>query len=316
MYMFYQMATDAAQLHSMKFDSPRVREKVYLNTIQNTYRHSTSSPVQVTTIPAPVLSHKGLYDAIMKRYTFRPIILYNNRVSFYAWLPLVPGATHISMSSQAFDMIVMIVSGNPKFQGLSQTIAFDEPWHGHEEDDESHLINYPKTVIPRINSAYRSNIFLTDIFSTIVMILNFMSIRCPNPKKFRNAFLWYFVNSRIEIVTLPKDMVSATRPFNLILDPDTPVAFKQTEHGICDAVMMNPDAVNSVCTLVISRAKDTIALLHLTAHSFAHQHGVDFFNENVHELVDQHLSMNFRLDMQLLSEFGNVPPLLPSKTSP
>lgn len=298
MYMFYQLAGDTAQTHSMKFEKPKVREKVYFGVIANMYHRVISPTVKLTSIKPPVLSHKGLYKAIRERYTFRPVVLYNKSVSFYAWLPHLPGATHISMTSNEFYMVIVIVSGNPIFNELRGTLIFDEL----ARDERTNLVEYPKTLVPRIDGRYRSNIFI-EMFSTIIMILNFMSVAWPDPKTLHANFRWYFMNSRVEFVTAPNDLELTLQPFALIPHPDTPIAFKQNEYGICDAVMMHPEAANSLHTMVISREENTVALLHLTPTSRIHPHAVKFFNGNSHKLVGEHFSMDFKLEMRLLSEF-------------
>ena len=186
MYAFYQAASDTAREKSMGFESPRVVEKVYFDTIASMYKSIASPAVTVTGIRSPVISHRELYKAISQRYTFRPIVLPNKMVALYAWLPHVPGAAHILMPSAAFYLILLLVSGNPKFEELCKSFVLQELRNANETS----LVKYPKTLVPQINSKYRSNLF-SEIFSTTVMLLNFMAVCHPTPKAFYDNFKGY-----------------------------------------------------------------------------------------------------------------------------
>ena len=114
------------------------------------------------------------------------------------------------------------------------------------------------------------------------------------------------MHSRIEFVTVPEGLRLIAKPFSLILDADSPIGFKQHANGVCDAVMMHPDAANSLYTMTISSEGSTVALLHFTPKSCVHPQAVQFFNTNVHKLSGTHLSVDFKLDMYLLSEFNKT----------
>lgn len=301
-YMFHQMVSDTAREQSMRFESPEIGEKVYFGTIVKMYQNIISPAITVIRIQSPVVSHKGLYKAIKERYTFRPILLPNKMVSFYAWLPHVSGATIISMPSCAFYTIIILVSNNPDFKELGNIFTF----HELTNLDETNLVEYPKALVPQIDSGYGSNIF-SEIFSTTIMILNFMAVISSTPKAFYDNFQSYFMNSRIEFVTIPKDLEFTVKPFNLIPDADSPIGFKQNDDGVCDAVMMHPDAVKILYTMVISHEGNTVALLHFTPKSRVHPKAVQLFNENAYKLIGKYLSVHFKLKMQLLSEFRKSP---------
>ena len=299
-FMFHHMISDAAQMQATRYDSLGARDGVYFGTISNMYRSITRSPVRITNIHAPIIRHKGLYDAIKGRRTFRPTIIYNKLVSFYAWLPHVPGAVHIAMTYEAWLLIGMLVLFNPKFVQLYGTLTFEEL----RMNNGMPLVEYPKNVAPRINTVFQSNLF-PDMYSTIITVLNFMAVYWPNSKAFFASFRWYFVNSRIEIIAIPGDMKSMLHPFAL-LHPDIPIAIKETEGGVHDAVLMHPEAAKSLVTMVIAREGDEVALLHLTPNSRTHPTAAEFFNANAHKLIDKHFSITFKLGMHLLADFKGI----------
>ena len=289
MYRFHLQIALEAKSWADRFESQKVRNKVYAAQVSAVYQ-SVVPGTRVMALMPPISQHKALHRAIETHSTFEPFLMSNGQITFMAWIPGFPGGTFVAMPNHEFrGAIIFAHLMNPA------NLSIDFLSHATLPDPKIHETK-PHLISP-INNMYQSATLPT--IENVIVLLKFMSLYIA---RHRNThiphFSTFFRPCSVEFGHIKKDWKVMVKPFQSIQDTDIPLAMKKDPDGIWDAMPLNITPFKNYLNVVLATSPNYVVVLRLRKSTKIADFPLKKFNESL-SVIKRLISCNYKFSFPI-----------------